>query len=86
MTALSSVAMRPTLGCFRSTACGPQQRRFQRPVVCAASPEEKTLAQKLALPAAAILGAALLFTAAPDEALAARSGGRMGGSSFSRRK
>jgi len=31
--------------------------------------------------AAALLGAALLFTASPDEALAARSGGRVGGSS-----
>lgn len=31
--------------------------------------------------AAALLGAALLFTATPDEALAARSGGRVGGSS-----
>jgi hypothetical protein len=44
-------------------------------------PEEKTLTEKLALPAAALLGAALLFAATPDEALAARSGGRVGGSS-----
>lgn len=42
---------------------------------------EKTLAERLALPAAAVLGAALLFAATPDVAEAARSGGRVGGSS-----
>jgi uncharacterized membrane protein len=43
--------------------------------------DEKSLQEKLALPAAALLGAALLFAATPDEAEAARSGGRVGGSS-----
>lgn len=39
------------------------------------------------LPFAATLAAALMFTAAvPEDALAARSGGRVGGSSFSSRR
>lgn len=42
--------------------------------------EERTLSEKLALPAAALLGAALMFAATPDAAEAARSGGRVGGS------
>jgi uncharacterized membrane protein len=41
--------------------------------------------QKLALPAAAFMAAALMFASTPDAAEAARSGGRMGGSSFSSR-
>jgi uncharacterized membrane protein len=49
-------------------------------------PEQQGLAAKLALPTAAVLAAALLFAATPDEALAARSGGRVGGSSFSARR
>lgn len=49
-------------------------------------PEEKTLSEQFALPLAAMLGAAMLFAGTPDEALAARSGGRVGGSGgFSRR-
>lgn len=43
--------------------------------------DERSLQEKLAVPAAALLGAALLFAATPDEAEAARSGGRVGGSS-----
>lgn len=42
--------------------------------------DQKSFSERLALPAAALLGAALLFAATPDEALAARSGGRVGGS------
>lgn len=45
------------------------------------------LSRRLAAPAAAVLGAALLFGATPDMAEAARSGGRVGGSSgFSARR
>ena len=45
------------------------------------------LPRRLAAPAAAVLGAALLFGATPDMAEAARSGGRVGGSSgFSARR
>ncbi|KAL4857685.1 hypothetical protein ACK3TF_002116 [Chlorella vulgaris] len=43
--------------------------------------EERSFHEKLALPAAALMGAALLFAATPDAAEAARSGGRVGGSS-----
>lgn len=58
-------------------------RQQQRALVVRASAgkEERSLHEKLAGPAAAVLGAALLFAATPDEALAARSGGRVGGSS-----
>jgi len=55
-------------------------------VRCSAQDEEKSIVEKIALPAAALLGAALLFASTPDEALAARSGGRVGGSSFSSRR
>lgn len=57
----------------------PQQRALV--VRATAGKEEPSLHEKLAGPAAALLGAALLFAATPDEALAARSGGRVGGSS-----
>ncbi|PSC70473.1 hypothetical protein C2E20_6185 isoform B [Micractinium conductrix] len=66
-----------------------QTARVQRrSLVCRASAEEpRQWHEKLALPAAALLGAALLFAATPDEAEAARSGGRVGGSSgFSSRR
>ena len=53
-------------------------------VTCSAQ-EHRSLAEKLALPAAAVLSAALLFAATPEDALAARSGGRMGGGSVSSR-
>ncbi|KAL4448399.1 hypothetical protein ABPG75_005618 [Micractinium tetrahymenae] len=63
----------------------PQQRALV--VRASAGKEERPLHEKLAGPAAAVLGAALLFAATPDEALAARSGGRVGGSSgFSSRR
>lgn len=63
-----------------------QARRVLAPIRCSAnSQEQSSFLQKAALPAAALLGAALLFAATPDEALAARSGGRVGGSGFSSR-
>ena len=44
---------------------------------------QRSLAERLALPVAATLAASLLLGAAlPEDALAARSGGRVGGSSF----
>ena len=44
---------------------------------------ERSLAARLALPVAATLAASLLLGATlPEDALAARSGGRVGGSSF----
>ena len=74
---------------FTARRSAPQPTiRAPRVVVLASQrqPEEKSLPEKLALPAAAFLAAALLFAATPDDALAARSGGRVGGSSgFSRR-
>lgn len=42
--------------------------------------------QKFALPAAVLLASAMCFAAGPNYALAARSGGRMGGSAFSSRR
>lgn len=61
--------------------------RAQRPFVCSAQQprkdEPRSAASKLLLPATAALAAALLVSAGtPDQALAARSGGRVGGSSF----
>lgn len=91
----TTLTMRPALrlGSRRASpfAASPAGGRTSvlRPVVCAAGPreEERSLAQKLALPAAALLGAALLMGATPDVAEAARSGGRVGGSSgFSARR
>ena len=63
-------------------------KRAASSVVCSSRKDEEqpSLAQRFALPAAAVLGAALLFAATPDEALAARSGVRVGGSGFSRRR
>jgi hypothetical protein len=64
--------------CSTSVACSSQNTPDQ---------ERPSLAQRLALPAAAVLGAALLFAATPEDAMAARSGGRMGGGGgFSRRR
>ena len=72
--------------CFttRSTTCRPALRA---PVVAVHAKQQeqqvapKSLAEQLSLPAAALLGAVLLLASTPDEALAARSGGRIGGSS-----
>eukprot|EP00887_Chlorella_sp_A99_P007403 scaffold2.g7403.t1 len=62
-------------------------RQLLPAVRASATPEEKSVAERLALPAAAVLSAALFFAATPDEALAARSGGRVGGSAgFSSRR
>ena len=58
-------------------------RRLHGAMRCLAKFEsdETSVIQKVALPAATLLGAALLMAASPDDALAARSGGRVGGSS-----
>jgi hypothetical protein len=90
---LSATTARPQLAAsFRPTAArnGQQLSRARAPLrlyATAEQQEERSLAQKLAAPAAAVLGAALLFGATPDMAEAARSGGRVGGSSgFSARR
>lgn len=90
----SSVALRPAS--FASVAKLSPSQASQRPLRAynlrvKASTEEpqepRSWVQKLAMPAAAVLGAALLFGATPDVAEAARSGGRVGGSSgFSQRR
>ena len=67
----------------RSSIRAARACRLQRLAVRASA--EKSVAERLALPAAAVLGAALLLAGTPEEALAARSGGRVGGSSFSSR-
>ncbi len=83
-------ALRPQLssGSLAKSLTAAQKRpsRLQRAVrVYAQQSEEPSLIERLALPAAALMGAALLFAATPDAAEAARSGGRVGGSSgFSR--
>lgn len=81
---LSATAVRPQLA-GRTSAFRASSSRLpslpQRALVVRAAQEERSLHEKLAAPAAALLGAALLFAATPDEALAARSGGRVGGSS-----
>lgn len=85
-----SAALRPAS--FRSVAMRPLGQRVSAPLRAynlrvAASAEERSLAEKLALPAASVLAAAMLFGATADPAEAARSGGRVGGSSgFSQRR
>lgn len=81
-----ATAVRPQLA--SRTACFAQTRQTVRVsrsvVVCAQQQEgqdERSLLQKMALPAAALMGAALMFASTPDAAEAARSGGRVGGSS-----
>ncbi len=87
---LTATALRPTgaprTACF-TRATTLVARRAVPTVRCSAEKDSDRngMLQKVALPAAALLGAALLFAATPDEALAARSGGRVGGSSFSAR-
>ena len=60
-------------------------RRFAPLVVRAsAQPEEPRASSTVALPLAAMVAAGLLLSGlSPEEALAARSGGRVGGGSFS---
>jgi uncharacterized membrane protein len=75
----------------RSLTCssGPkplQARKMTAAVRCSAQKDtEPSILEKAKLPAIAVLAAALMFAGTPDEALAARSGGRMGGSGFSSR-
>ena len=83
------VSVAPRVPCFvRTSGLRPLQSRTIPAVVrCSCNEkegEEKSDLQKTALPAAALLSALLLFGATPDDAFAARSGGRMGGSSFRR--
>lgn len=82
-------SLRPQLAsratCFsRVTGLRPlQARRVTSAVRCSSDNDsEQSILQKAGLPAAVLLSAALLFAGTPDEALAARSGGRVGGSSF----
>jgi hypothetical protein len=63
-----------------------QVRKMASAVRCSAHKEtEQSILEKAKLPAIALLAAALMLAGSPDEALAARSGGRMGGSGFSSR-
>ena len=68
--------------------CLPMRRRLEMTVHSSQKQQpsvegERSLAERLALPVAATLAASLLLGAAlPEDALAARSGGRVGGSSF----
>ena len=84
-------SLRPQLpsraACFTTKRTSSTNGRLQRAVVVRAEQQKESLREKLAMPAAAVLGAVLLFAATPDEALAARSGGRVGGSSgFTQRR
>lgn len=64
-----------------------QARKIVAGVRCSAQEKtEQSILEKVKLPAIAVLAAALLLAGTPDEALAARSGGRMGGSGFSSRR
>ena len=88
LSALSGLRARPAFQISRGSPNRPAGRRqlLLRPAaVVSAAEEKKSLAEKIALPAAGLLAAALFMAATPDEALAARSGGRIGGSGFSRR-
>jgi hypothetical protein len=72
----------------RNTGLKPlQARKMVAAVRCSAQKEttEQSILEKAKLPAIAFLAAALMLAGSPDEALAARSGGRMGGSGFSSR-
>lgn len=71
----------------RNTAFKPlQARKMTAGVRCSVQKEpEQSILEKAKLPAIALLAAALMLAGTPDEALAARSGGRMGGSGFSSR-
>lgn len=86
-TSLSSTMM-PKTAAFRPATQMPRGLRCpSRSIRAQASGEEKkSWIDRLAVPSAALLGAALLLTATPDAAEAARSGGRVGGSSFSSRR
>lgn len=71
---------------FTAVSCSPRLPSRTNMLVCRAqkADEESHIAQKMALPFTAALAAALVMSAvAPEDALAARSGGRVGGSSFS---
>lgn len=71
----------------RNTEFKPlQARKMTAGVRCSAQKEtEQSILEKAKIPAIAVLAAALMLAGTPDEALAARSGGRMGGSGFSSR-
>ncbi|DBA81168.1 hypothetical protein WJX79_010556 [Trebouxia sp. C0005] len=88
---LTSVQSRCPAGVapFQQSSCGLPRRNLvlQRPAVCNAQRPQREQAvsalKPFALPLTAAVAAALLLSAGtPDAALAARSGGRVGGSSF----
>lgn len=80
-------ASRRGLGLSSSKAFAARPARVASRIVCAAQKPEHEQQQHVALPVAALVAAALLASSvAPEEALAARSGGRVGGSSFSARR
>ena len=87
MSTLKVQLARPGPCLTRNTGLKPlQARKMGAMVRCSAQKtEQQTILEKAKLPAIALLATALLFAGTPDEALAARSGGRMGGSGFSSR-
>lgn len=88
MSTLKVQLARPGPCLTRNTGLKPlQARKMGAMVRCSAQKEteQQTILEKAKLPAVALLAAALLFAGTPDEAFAARSGGRMGGSGFSSR-
>ena len=88
---LTSVQSRCPTGVtpFQQSPCRLIRRNavLQRPAVCSAQrpqlDQAESAVRRFAMPLTAAVAAALLISAgSPDEALAARSGGRVGGSSF----
>ena len=93
MAGLSSTALRFRLGPQRpqlvhNVGLRPLQACRRTSVVSCSNDRDfrQILIQKAAVPAAVILATAMCFAADPNYALAARSGGRVGGSSFSSRR
>lgn len=88
---LTSVQSRCPTGVtpFQKSPCRLIRRNavLQRPALCSAQrpqlDQAESAVRRFAMPLTAAVAAALLISAgSPDEALAARSGGRVGGSSF----
>ena len=84
--ALSSMALSLRKPLLSARPALPATRRVAKIVSCQ-SQQDEHIHKAIALPLASMVAAALLAGSfCPEEALAARSGGRSGGSSFSARK
>eukprot|EP00951_Prasinocladus_malaysianus_P001853 scaffold13180_cov33-Prasinocladus_malaysianus.AAC.1 len=83
MIASCAVPLARGLPTLKIASAARSQRRASRAVRVVASAqdeEQQSWISKAAVPFAGVLAAAMMLTAAvPDEALAARSGGRVGG-------